>query len=224
MKGCVWKRMLQTMNEFPKPKLGRLYQSDTEESLLQAIKEETVFGFVVADVRSDDSLIMDHVHNQFLFPPVVTRRNLTMDHLSPYMQQQYTEARKQPKETVIQTYHGDQVVLLTAMVQFYMEHNIKVQNITKFVQFEAGCALKPFTEKVTSMRIEAATAGDEAKGLTGKLMGNSGKPYEPYDMFAKYLLRVRKNGRGADKIQHHKDCNKYGRDEKVYGQANFSQS
>ena len=212
------------MNEFPKPKLGRLYHSDTEESLLQAIKEDTVFGFVVADVRSDDSLIMDHVNNQFLFPPVVTRRNLTMDHLSPYMQQQYTEARKQPKETVIQTYHGDQVVLLTAMVQFYMEHNIKVQNITKFVQYEAGCALKPFTEKVTTMRIEAATTGDDAKGLTGKLMGNSGKQYEPYDMFVKYFSRVRKNGRGAGKVQQHQDCNKYGRDEKVDGQANFSQS
>ena len=180
MKGCEWKRILKAMKEFPKPKLGRLYQSDTEESLLQAIKEGTVFGFVVADVRSDDSMIMDHVQNQFLFPPVVSKRKLTMDHLSPYMHQQYTEARKQPNETVIQTYHGDQVVLLTAMVQFYMEHNIKVQNITKFIQYEAGCSLRPFTEKVTSMRIEAARSGDEAKGLTGKLMGNSGKPYHMY--------------------------------------------
>lgn len=175
MKGCVWRKMLKTMKEFPKPKLGRLYQSDTEESLLQAIRDDVVFGFVVADVRSEESLIMDHVTNEFIFPPVVSKRQLTMDHLSPYMRQQYIEARKQPSETVVQTFHGDQVVLLTAMVQFYMENNIKVQNITKFIQYEPGCSLRPFTKKVTSMRVEAARTGDEAKGMTGKLMGNSGK-------------------------------------------------
>ena len=45
------------------------------------------------------------------------------------------------------------------------------------MQYEGGKALKPFTEKVVSMRIAATNESDEAKANTAKLYGNSGKFY-----------------------------------------------
>ena len=66
---------------------------------------------------------------------------------------------------------------MTPLVQFYLSRGILIKNITRFVQYEGGKALKPFTEKVVSMRIAATNEHDEAKANTAKLYGNSGKFY-----------------------------------------------
>lgn len=49
-----------------------------------------------------------------------------------------------------------------------------VSNISEFVQFVPGACFKPFTDKVTQLRIEATNEKDDAKQLTAKLFGNSG--------------------------------------------------
>ena len=157
--------------------MARIFENDTESTLLEAIKSGEVFGFIRADVRTPTSIIEQHKRDGFVFPPVITRRTLTEDHLSPYMAQRYKDEGRTPAETVVQSYHGDQVFLLTSLVQFYMENGIEVSNITKFIQYEPGKALKPFVEKVTNMRIAAVKDGDESKGMVAKLTGNSGKIY-----------------------------------------------
>ena len=176
MKGCEWSKMKKSIQPPPNG-LGRLFEQDTEETLLEAIKSGVVFGFIIADVRTPNSIIEQHKRDGFLFPPVITRRTLTNEHLSPFMAQRYTEEGRTPAETVIQSYHGDQVFLLTSLVQFYLENGIQVSNITKFIQYQPGKALKPFVEKVTRMRIEATKDGDDSKGMVAKLTGNSGKNY-----------------------------------------------
>ena len=64
---------------------------------------------------------------------------------------------------------------MTPLAEFYLSLGMKITNITKFVQYEGGAALKPFAEKVVNMRIEATYEKDEAKSNTAKLYGNSGK-------------------------------------------------
>ena len=55
-----------------------------------------------------------------------------------------------------------------------MDCNMTVSNISEFVQFVPGACFKPFTDKVTQLRIEATNEKDDAKQLTAKLFGNSG--------------------------------------------------
>ena len=176
IKGCEWRKLKKTI-QTPPNGMARIFENDTESTLLEAIKSGEVFGFIRADVRTPTSIIEQHKRDGFVFPPVITRRTLTEDHLSPYMAQRYNDERRTPAETVVQSYHGDQVFLLTSLVQFYMENGIEVSNITKFIQYEPGKALKPFVEKVTNMRIAAVKDGDESKGMVAKLTGNSGKNY-----------------------------------------------
>ena len=66
---------------------------------------------------------------------------------------------------------------MTPLAQFYLSRGMKIKNITRFIQYEGGAALKPFAEKVVNMRIEATNEEppDEAKSNTAKLYGNSGK-------------------------------------------------
>ena len=61
------------------------------------------------------------------------------------------------------------------MAQFYLSRGMKISNITKFIQYEGGKALKPFAQKVFDMRVEATVEKDEAKSNTAKLYGNSGE-------------------------------------------------
>ena len=164
------------MTVYPKTKLGLvLQQNETEDDVIAAIKADEVFGFVVADVVTDDDVIQKWEKDGFLFPPCIQRMQLDMEHLSPFMAQQYQNANQEPHSTVIQSYNAKQVLLMTEMVKLYLEQGIQVKNISKVMQYQAGRALAPFVEKVTSMRIAAKEEKDEPKGTTAKLMGNSGK-------------------------------------------------
>ena len=98
-------------------------------------------------------------------------------HMSDYTKQQFENQRRKLKkdETVVQTYHADQIFVMTEMVRVWMKMGLKISNITEFVQYIPGKTLLPFTQKVTRMRIEATYEKDESKALTAKLYGNAGR-------------------------------------------------
>ena len=85
------------------------------------------------------------------------------------------ESAKVNRTTVIQCYHGSQIMAFSPVIQFWISRGMKISNITKFYQFIPGKALKPFADKVYKMRCEATYEKDESKGNTAKIFGNSGK-------------------------------------------------
>ena len=185
--------MLNQMTVYPETKLGRvLFEGETEDDVIAAIKADEIFGFVVADVVTDDDVIEKWEKDGFLFPPCIQRKQLEKEHLSPFMAERYAEENRTPKSTVIQSYNAQGVLLMTELVKLYLDRGIKVKNIQKVLQYQPGRALAPFVEKVTSMRIAAKEEGDEQKGTTAKLMGNSGK-FKLYriDYIVISYLRVR---------------------------------
>ena len=46
MRGCEWREMLKNEIERPKTHMHNILESDTEYTLLNAIKEDKVFGFL----------------------------------------------------------------------------------------------------------------------------------------------------------------------------------
>ena len=92
------------------------------------------------------------------------------------------ENKKIDRNTVIQTYNGSQLLVFTPIIQFWVSRGMEISNVTKFYQYIPGKALKPFADKVYTMRCEATYERDESKGNTAKIFGNSGKFMIPYDM------------------------------------------
>ena len=174
MRDCEWRKILKSLPKL-ETRLGRILEKDTEQTLLDAIKSEEVFGFIKCDVTTPESMINEFKDAGFLFPPVISKRKLTEDHLSPYMKQRYAAEGKSPAETVIQSYHGKEVLLMTSSAKLFMERGMKVSNVQMFVQYEPGRALAPFVEKVKRMRIAATIEKDDLKATTAKLVGNSCK-------------------------------------------------
>ena len=125
-------------------------------------------------------MIDRHLKNGFLFPPIISRREIDDDMLSPYMKELVDKQGKKSGPTPIQTYHGKNLFLMTPLVRLYLELGLKVTNITKFVQYVPGKCLLPFASKVVQLRLEATDDKDDAKQMTAKLFGNAG-------MFTQYV-------------------------------------
>ena len=171
---CEWTRELKAMTTKPETEMARILESDNESSLLNAIKSDSIYGFAVCDVRCPDHVL--EKYKNFLFPPVIRHDVITEDHLSDYMRRRVTEEeRKVGFETVVQVYNGDQLLLMTDIIKFYMEIGLEISNITQFVQYIPAKILKPFVDEVVGMRIDATLEGDETKQTTAKIFGNSCK-------------------------------------------------
>ena len=131
MRECKWRNQLYQVSETP-TSFGRILCRDNEESLLNAIRNESVFGFVVADVSTDESLANELCDDGFLFPPIIQRADLDESFFSPYMKERFLiEQEKMSRTTVVQRFNGTQLLLMTPLVKFYLDLGLKVTNITK---------------------------------------------------------------------------------------------
>ena len=176
MRECVWKQKIKQI-PMMETDMPRILQNDNEETLLDAIESGDVFGFCTVDVSTPLNIINERKAAGFLFPPIIKRMVIEEQHMSDYTKQQFENQRRKLKkdETVVQTYHADQIFVMTEMVRVWMKMGLKISNITEFVQYIPGKTLLPFTQKVTRMRIEATYEKDESKALTAKLYGNAGR-------------------------------------------------
>ena len=173
MKECQWKRQLPVM-EKPKTQMGRILETDTQETLLNAILNDEVFGFVRCDIETPNDLIESF--GEFLFPPLFCRMQITPDMISDYMRERIIEEnREKYPTTIVQRFNAKDIYLMTPLVKFYASRGMKVSNITKFEQYIGGKAFDSFVETCYEERVAATKAGDDTKANTIKNVQNNGK-------------------------------------------------
>ena len=94
MRECVWKKRIDDLPNI-KTRIPRILLADSQATLLNAIRENVVFGFVVCDVRTPISIIKERDAAGFLFPPIIKRMVIEDCHLSPFMREKFlSEERK----------------------------------------------------------------------------------------------------------------------------------
>ena len=156
---------------------------------MQAIQDDEVFGFIRCDVKSPDTMIEKHLKNGFLFPPIITKQVIEDDMLSPFMKElNNANPMKHKDSSPIQSYHGENVFLMTPLVKLYMEIGLTISNVTEVVQYQPGKCFLPFAKRVVQLRSEATRDGDDAKQLTAKLFGNSGEFLNIFKLFNLNIL------------------------------------
>lgn len=176
MRECEWIRNLPNIQHIETRFPRILYPKDSLTTLLDGIKQKKLYGFALCDVDGDDALINDLA--KVNFPPIFSKLDLTMDHLSEYMKTRFEKKSKKLKQTsLIQTFRAKNQVLHTCLIQFYLELGLEIKNVQWFTQYLGEEAIKPFIEKVVQMRIQASQPGqeDKTKSNTAKIIGNSGE-------------------------------------------------
>lgn len=189
---CDWDRFKcpQIPTQMP-----RILFKDDQNSILKGIETGELYGFLTCDVETPVAIQEEFEAAGFLFPFLIKKMEITEDLLSPYMQKRFIMREQKPSTTTIQCFNAKDIFLHTSLVQFYLSRGLKISNITHFVQFIGGTALKPFADQITQMRKEATYANDETKSLTSKLYGNSGYGFVLFSN--QFLKLIQENNRGC---------------------------
>ena len=162
---CEWKR------EAKPPR--RPKWTMTQNEILTAVIDGTLFGMVECDVRVPDNLRGHFAEMQ----PVFKNPTITRDDIGPYMRQ-YAEEHNiltKPRRKLVGSFRGDKILLTTPLLRWYIAHGLVVDHIYQVIEYEAKPCFQHFGESVSAARRAGDVDPDKAViADTMKLLGNSG--------------------------------------------------
>ena len=109
-------------------------------------------------------------------PPIFKNVEVGREDIGPHMKsfcERYGLLRK-PRRTLIGSFNGQEVMLGTPLLRWYMEHGLHVHHIFEVIQFKPKACFASFSEKICQMRRQA-DEDKERYGILGemyKLIGN----------------------------------------------------
>ena len=161
---CAWKR-----ERDPPP---RQKWKMTQQQIITAVVDGTLFGMVECDVRVPDNLREYFAEMQ----PVFKNTTVTRDDIGPYMRQ-YAEEHNiltKPRRMLVGSFHGIKLLLATPLLRWYLAHGLVVDRVYQVVSYEPNPCFQRFGESVSAAR--RAGDVDPDKSIiadTMKLLGNS---------------------------------------------------
>ena len=176
---CEWqfmKKQSPELRAFIKQKFRReldLKRTMTEEDILQAVKQNTLFGMVQCDIH-----VPDYMKAMFEeMTPIFKNTDISIDDIGEHMKKyaQENNMMSQPRRSLIGSYFGKAILLTTPLLKWYLEHGLIVTKVHQVVEYWPKACFKPFGEQVSQARREGDIDVDKAVlAETMKLLGNSG--------------------------------------------------
>ena len=139
---------------------------------MNAIKSDKLFGLVKCDVEVPFGL-----KNHFSeMQPIFKNTSISKEDIGPFMKTYADEHKSlnQPRRSLVGSYSGKQMLFATPLLKWYLDHGLKVSNITLIIEYEPSPCFREFGENVSEARRE----GDQDPDKTiiaeiMKLLGNS---------------------------------------------------
>ena len=161
---CDWKR-----ERDPPP---RQKWKMTQQQIITAVVDGTLFGMVECDVR-----VPEHLQDHFAeMQPIFKNTTVTRDYIGPFMRQ-YAEEHdimSTPRRMLVGSFHGIKLLLATPLLRWYLAHGLVVDRVYQIVDYEPNPCFQRFGESVYAAR--RAGDADPEKAIiadTMKLLGNS---------------------------------------------------
>ena len=171
---CEWKevRHESDVKTFLTPS-SRPRRTMTQQQILAAVVDGTLFGMVECDVRVPEEL-QDYFSEM---QPVFKNASVTRDDIGPFMRQ-YAEEHEilsKPRVMLVGSFRGVKILLATPLLRWYLAHGLVVDIVYQIIEYEPNPCFRRFGESVSTAR----RAGDEDPDRafiadTMKLLGNSG--------------------------------------------------
>ena len=144
----------------------------TQNEILTAVIDGTLFGMVECDVRVPDNLREHFAEMQ----PILKNTTVTRDDIGPYMRQYAVEHNilTKPRRMLVGSYRGDKILLTTPLLRWYIAHGLVVDHVYQVVEYERKPCFRNFGESVSTARRNGDVDPDKAIiADTIKLLGNS---------------------------------------------------
>ena len=116
---CEWKRVRD-----PPP---RQKWNMTQQQIIAAVVDGTLFGMIECDVRVPDELRYHFAEMQ----PIYKNAMVTRDNIGPFMQQYAVDhdIMSTPRRMLIGSYRDDKILLITPLLQWYLAHGLVIDHI-----------------------------------------------------------------------------------------------
>lgn len=104
MRGCFWENLVKDIRKHDySTTFTDIYNTfSNEKKILQGIKDDELFGYIVADVTTPPDVLKEIL--PLNFPPVIHRAEIDESILSPYMKERCElRGTKLPQTTLVQT-------------------------------------------------------------------------------------------------------------------------
>ena len=173
MKECVWtafkkekKPVLSTPNFF-----GR--KNIKEIEIIEAIKNDTFYGLIQADIRSPPEVI--DYFSKLNHPPIFNHIEVTESMLGEQIKKLLNEKKTKyplPKQLTL-TFNADQYLMTSDLAKFYLEKGLVISNLKLAIEYNKDQPLAEFVQLVTDKRKEATRKKDSNLQNTFKLCMNS---------------------------------------------------
>ena len=161
---CDWKRERDTP---PRQKWNM-----TQQQIIAAVVDGTLFGMVECDVR-----VPEHLQDHFAeMQPIFKNTTVTRDDIGPFMRQ-YAEEHdimSTPRRMLVGSFHGIKLLLATPLLRWYLAHGLVVDRVYQIVEYSPKPCFQNFGDSVSAAR--RAGDADPDKSIiadTMKLLGNS---------------------------------------------------
>ena len=126
----------------------------SSERILSEVRNEGLFGCVEVDIR-----VPDHLKEKFSdLCPIFKNTDISCASIGDFMKS-YPEEHNimaQPRHSLIGSRKGENFLLATPLLKWYLEHGLVVTRVHQVVEFTPEPCCKPFGDAVS----DARRAGD----------------------------------------------------------------
>ena len=132
----------------------------TQQQILAAVVDGTLFGMVECDVRVPEEL-QDYISEM---QPVFKNASVTRDDIGPFMRQ-YAEEQdimSAPRRMLVGSYRGDKILLATPLLRWYLAHGLIVDHVYQIIEYEPKPCFRRFGESVSAARRAGDADPDKA--------------------------------------------------------------
>ena len=144
----------------------------SEEDILTEVRDGSLFGVVVCDIRVPDNLKHRFKDFQPILKHTMISREDVGEHMKTYCEK--NDILKQPRSALLGSYHATNHMVATDLLQWYLLEGFEVSNVTYVAQYLKRDCFSEFANRIMSMR-RAADKDPALKTLAEcfKLIGNS---------------------------------------------------
>ena len=170
---CEWKEIRKEpdVKSFLAPARRQKWKM-TQQQIITAVVDGTLFGMVECDVR-----VPEHLQDQFAeMQPIFKNANVSRDDIGPFMRQyaEENDIMSAPRRMLVGSFHGIKLLLATPLLRWYIAHGLVVDHVYQVVEYERKPCFRNFGESVSTARRAGDADTDRAIiGDTMKLLGNS---------------------------------------------------
>ena len=177
MKECDFNKEVkqnQVLQEFIDQRVPEFYrhhkQSVTEEQILQAVCQQTLFGLVEVDIHVPEDKWEMFKEISPIFCTSLIKPEQFGDHMKQHVVKEQLSER--PRKLLVGGMRATKIYVASELLKWYLEHGLKVTHIYQVIEYTPKRCFKEFMEEVSDAR--RAGSKDPILADTMKLLGNSG--------------------------------------------------